>query len=184
MKILFLGDSITEGVGASACENNYVSCVGEMLNCEVVNYGVGGTRIGRQTSLKNGYPVWNYDFRLRAQIMEEKADRVFVFGGTNDSWSNAPLGEEMYEDVKREDLFSVKPAICYFMSRLKNENPNANVVFIANCDIKPEIVDCMKNAAERIGVGLVELSGIEKQKGHPTPEGMKQILAQVLKAFN
>jgi hypothetical protein len=70
------------------------------------------------------------------------------------------------------------------MSRLKNENPDAKLVFIANCDIKPEIVDCMKNAAKRLGVSLVELSGIEKQKGHPTPEGMKQILEQVIKAFN
>ena len=83
MKILFLGDSITEGAGASAPENNYVSRVGQKLNCEVVNYGVGGTRIGRQKTV-NVKTIWNYDFRLRLEIMEDEADRVFVFGGTND----------------------------------------------------------------------------------------------------
>ena len=83
MKLLFLGDSITQGVGASQEESNYVSLVGKMLDCEVVNYGVSGTRIGRQTYVY-GCQLWNYDFRLRAQIMDEQADMVFVFGGTND----------------------------------------------------------------------------------------------------
>jgi len=83
MRILFLGDSITQGVGASSEENNYVSLVGKMLNCETVNYGVSGTRIGRQIFVDSSSP-WDYDFRLRAQIMEQDADMVFVFGGTND----------------------------------------------------------------------------------------------------
>lgn len=83
MKLVFLGDSITQGVGASCEENNYVSMVGKMMNCQTVNYGVSGTRIGRQTFV-NGSAMWNYDFRLRAQIMEPNADCVFVFGGTND----------------------------------------------------------------------------------------------------
>jgi len=83
MKLLFLGDSITEGVGASCAENNYVNLVGKLLNCDVVNYGVGGTRIGRQTHLFYG-TMCNYDFRLRTQIMNPQADKVFVFGGTND----------------------------------------------------------------------------------------------------
>ena len=48
MKLAFLGDSITEGVGASSLETNYVSQVGKMLGCEVLNYGIGGTRIARK----------------------------------------------------------------------------------------------------------------------------------------
>ena len=83
MKILFLGDSITQGVGASCEANNYVNLVGKMLHCQTRNYGVSGTRIGRQTHV-NVSSLWNYDFRLRTQIMEEDADVVFVFGGTND----------------------------------------------------------------------------------------------------
>ena len=83
MKLLFLGDSITEGVGASCPQNNYVNTVKRTLDCTTVNYGVGGTRIARQTYI-NYSTLWNYDFRLRAQIMEPNADMVFVFGGTND----------------------------------------------------------------------------------------------------
>lgn len=83
MRILFLGDSITQGVGASTPENCYVRLVGKQLNCDVVNYGVSGTRIGRQSHV-HGSTLWNYDFRLRAEIMDANADKVFVFGGTND----------------------------------------------------------------------------------------------------
>lgn len=92
MTILFLGDSITEGVGASHEKNSYVNLVGEMLHCEVVNYGVSGTRIGRQSHVHN-CTMWNYDFRLRTQIMQSNAEFVFIFGGTNDhAHGNLALG--------------------------------------------------------------------------------------------
>ena len=107
-------------------------------------------------------------------------DTVLVFGGTNDDWSGAPLGEMKFSDFKREDLFSVLPAICYFMTRLKSDLPNANVVFIANCGIKKEIVECMKKIAEKLDVKVVELSDIDKQHSHPTILGMTQICDQII----
>ena len=82
MKINFLGDSITRGVGASAVENSYVMQVGEILGCEVSNYGASGTRIAKQNSVSEN-PAWDEHFMLRAVQMDD-ADLVFVFGGTND----------------------------------------------------------------------------------------------------
>lgn len=114
---------------------------------------------------------------------ENRIDTIFVFGGTNDSWSEAPLGSVQFGDWEESDLFRVLPAICYFMDRLKRDHPNARVVFIANCDIKPEIVDCMRTAAGRLGVELVELSGIDKVSRHPTPLGMAQICEQIIKVL-
>ena len=111
---------------------------------------------------------------------ENKIDTIFVFGGTNDSWSNAPLGEEKYCDFNEEDLFNVLPAICYFMTILRKEHSNTRVVFIGNCDIKQEIIDCMRNASERLGVDFVELHDIDKLAGHPTVLGMTQICEQVV----
>ena len=57
--------------------------MGQKLNSEVVDCGVSGTRIGRQKYV-NCSTIWNYDFRLRVQIMDEQADKVFIFDGTND----------------------------------------------------------------------------------------------------
>ncbi len=96
MKINFLGDSITEGVGATLIETRYVNVVKEMLGCEVRNYGVSGTRFARQSKFSPAN-VWDYDFMMRMEIManiDPDADLVFVFGGTNDfGHGDAPLGK-------------------------------------------------------------------------------------------
>ena len=111
---------------------------------------------------------------------ENRVDTVFVFGGTNDSWSNAPLGELQYGNIAREDLFCVLPAICYFMQRLKEDLPHCRIVFLSNCDIKPQIMEGMVDAGKHIGVSVVQLSEIDKVAGHPTPLGMEQICKQIL----
>ena len=111
-------------------------------------------------------------------------DTVLVFGGTNDSWIDVPLGEVMLSDWQESDLYNVLPAICHLMYSLKHDLPHARIVFIANCDIKQELVDCMKQAAEHYGAEVVELCGIDKQFGHPTPLGMSQICDQVTSLLN
>ena len=111
---------------------------------------------------------------------ENEIDTIFVFGGTNDSWSSAPLGKEKYDDFSEGELFNVLPAICYFMTTLKKDHPNTRVVFIGNCDIKQEIIDCMINASERLGVEFVALHDIDKISGHPTVLGMTQICDQIM----
>lgn len=111
---------------------------------------------------------------------ENEVDTIVVFGGTNDSWSNAPLGEAKYSDFREDELFSVLPAICYFMTVLKKKHPGTRVVFIGNCDIKQEIIDGMKHAAQLLSVDFVELHDIDKINGHPTVLGMTQICEQVI----
>ena len=124
-----------------------------------------------------------YRYRKLAEkgfFNENEMDTIFVFGGTNDSWSDAPLGAEQYADFCESDLFNVLPAICYFMTVLKQDHPRARLVFVANCDIKREIVECMRNAAEKLNAEVVELHDIDKITGHPTVVGMTQICDQVL----
>ena len=102
MKILFLGDSITEGVGASSVEKRYTDLVGAKLNCHTVNYGISGTRIARQTQT-SAKTIWDIDFRTRLPLMENNADFVFVFGGTNDYGHGAlHLGSP---EKEQEDTF-------------------------------------------------------------------------------
>ena len=85
MRMAFLGDSITEGYGASCYEKSFVKLIEQRLQCVVLNYGVGGTQIARVPKHSGVVPCcWDWDFQQRAQIMEEDVDRVFVFGGTND----------------------------------------------------------------------------------------------------
>ena len=83
MKIAFLGDSITEGAGASAPEKRYVSRVGEKLGVNVLNYGISGTRIAKQKKLSVVH-AWDMYFLSRFDFIEKDSDYLFVFGGTND----------------------------------------------------------------------------------------------------
>lgn len=93
MKIVFLGDSITEGAGASSLEFCYASQVGKKLDCEVLNYGIGGTRIARSKNLSHA--VYDIDFNLRTTLLDKTADMIVVFGGTNDyGHGDAPIGEK------------------------------------------------------------------------------------------
>jgi lysophospholipase L1-like esterase len=92
MKINFLGDSITSGGGAGGVGNSYVSKFAELTGYEVRRYGAGGTRIAKQRK-PSPVAAWDEDFQKRAYAMEQDADFVFIFGGTNDyGHGDAPLG--------------------------------------------------------------------------------------------
>ena len=108
-----------------------------------------------------------------------KVDTVLVFGGTNDSWANAPVGEVKYSNWQEEDLFQVIPAICHFASCLKNELPNAEIIFIINTELKVEIQKGIQNIAQYYGIKAIQLEDIEKESGHPTEKGMESICEQL-----
>ena len=69
-KIIFLGDSITEGVGASATDKRYTDLVAQKTGATVYNHGIGGTRIAKQKTPSYN-PVWDKDFCSRAKDMEK-----------------------------------------------------------------------------------------------------------------
>lgn len=113
MVINFLGDSITEGAGAGSPENMYVNLVGQKLGAAVNNYGVGGTRIARQTTPTDP-PRADEDFLIRAAKMDKNADFVFVFGGTNDfGHGDAPLGK--FGDKTPYTFYGAAALLCEYL---------------------------------------------------------------------
>lgn len=115
---------------------------------------------------------------------QNEIHKVFVFGGTNDSWSNAPLGEAKSGDLEDGELYNVLPAVYYFLNLLKETLPNAEIYCLINTEIKPEIAECLKDACARYGIAPVTFAHIDKRCGHPTIEGMKNIKDSVLAALN
>lgn len=207
MKLLFLGDSITQGVGASSPDKCYVSLVGQRLGCEVLNYGVSGTRIGRQTYIFGG-TIWNYDFRLRAEIMETDADRVFVFGGTNDfGHGSLHLGTP---GGREENTFCYELRL--LIERLTEKYGSEKLTFmlpIHRYDEEPrtckgrenselgsplsEYISAMRKIISEYGIDIIDLyeNGIPKPKVntgdeytvdgvHPTDRGYEIIAGQVI----
>ena len=90
-KINFLGDSITEGAGTSSPDRMFTMLIEREYGAICQNYGIGGTRIARQK--KPAEEKWDRDFISRVPEMDNDADIVVVFGGTNDfGHGDAPLG--------------------------------------------------------------------------------------------
>lgn len=120
--VLFLGDSITEGAGTTAPEFNYVSVFSRLSGANVVNYGIGGTRIARQTVKSN--ERWDQDFVSRVDDMQKDADAVVVFGGTNDfGHGDAPMGE--FGDKTPDTFYG---ALSTLLGKLIARNPQAQFV--------------------------------------------------------
>ena len=91
-KILFLGDSITEGFGPQDIENVYWKRLERSCGCVSVGFGISGTRIARQQK-PSPDPREDQYFRSRVAAMDESADVVVIFGGTNDyGHGDAALG--------------------------------------------------------------------------------------------
>lgn len=123
-KICFLGDSITEGCGASAPEKNFVSLFAAVhSDAKVYNYGIGGTRIAPQTAVFS--PACSQPFGSRVPAMAEGAELVCVFGGTNDyGVGDAPLGKpgDRTEHTFYGALYALSVA-------LLNKYPEGKIVF-------------------------------------------------------
>ena len=93
-KVYFLGDSITAGVGASVPEKSFVRLFANKYpQATVINYGISGTRIAKKT-VPSENPYCDQDFIDRVEQMEDGADLVVIFGGTNDyGHGDAPIGK-------------------------------------------------------------------------------------------
>ncbi len=113
-------------------------------------------------------------------IAKNKIDTVLIFGGTNDSWSDAPLGEMQYENWTQADCYRVLPAICRYAKMVGDTLPDADVLFMINCEIKEEVAAALEAAAARNGCRSVRLCDVDKICGHPSVKGMAQIAEQVL----
>ena len=104
---------------------------------------------------------------------------AFIFGGTNDSWLECPIGTLTYSDWTEADLLCVLPAFCYLLHGYTEIAGIPQTVVVINTELKPEIVENMVLACRHYGVDCVKLSGIDKKYGHPTELGMEQIACQL-----
>ena len=117
-----LGDSITEGVGASEKSKSYPSVLGRLMGAQINNYGVSCSRI-TDADIAIPHPG---AFVNRMYSMSKDADLIIVFGGTNDFWfGDCPIGKPT--DSGQKTFYG---ALNKMMSYLKNAYPNADIVFI------------------------------------------------------
>lgn len=159
MKIVFLGDSITEGAGTSCKENQYVELIGQRLHCQVVNFGISGTRIAKQTKLSEE-PAFDKDFQGRVETLDEDADKVFVFGGVNDYGH----GDALFGHFNEKDPYTFYGGLRCLVESLIDKYGKENLNFILPLGMKDDDKPC--------GVGSV--------KNHATLSDYVKIMREVL----
>jgi len=175
-KIVVLGDSITQGIGVEKEENFFTNRLAKMGECTVINHGIGGTRMAKQT---NRYtPEFDdHDFTIRVEKLEEDADIVIVFGGTNDfGHGDAPLG-----DPYNRDPYTFYGALHQIMTRLYDRFPGKTAVimtpihrvdeyrFYPDGNLRRQLktyVNIIREMAERYSLPLLDMyasSGIQPE---------------------
>ncbi len=206
--IIFLGDSITEGVGASKTENRWTDLVGaEGEFAQAHNFGVSGTRIAPQVSEQSD--GWSESYVARVDRMPDVADYILVFGGTNDyGHGDAALGRlgDRTPDTfyGATDTLLVKLKAKYPKAKIgvltpihrANENRVYNEFGVRNCACLADYVKAEKEVCllHQIPVlDLYETSGIypdeEANRKAYAPDGLHpndagyRILADQILAF-
>lgn len=124
-KVNFLGDSITIGGGVSCSEDCYVSIFERISGTTARNYGRGGTRIAKQKKPSKEIR-FDMDFIGRVDEMDEDADVIVVFGGTNDFGS----GDAEMGDITSMDGYTFYGALNILCNELIERYPEATIVFM------------------------------------------------------
>ncbi len=123
-KVVFLGDSITEGTGATDVEHRYTNVFARLSGCEIFVDGIGGTRIARQYVPMD--ERWDQDFNGRVAGLPNEADIVVVFGGTNDfGHGDAPFGT--FSDQTVDTFYGALHVLC---KNLIKKYPQSIIVFM------------------------------------------------------
>lgn len=183
-KVVFLGDSITEGAGASSPETCFVSVFGANEGADARNFGIGATRIAPQR--KRVGENDDHDFLSRVDSLDRDADIVVVFGGTNDyGHGDAPFGGR--EDERAETFCG---ACNVLFQRLNERFPSAvKVALTPLCrdgeDTPPEgkhpladYASAVKDCALRQGWKVLDL--YEMCRRDPTVMGVAENLGDGL----
>lgn len=110
-------------------------------------------------------------------------DIILICGATNDSWAGAPIGNYKYDNWKRADLYTFRPAMAKLLNDIQEYYPNVDVYFILNSELKPEINESVVEVCKHYKVPVIKLHDIDKKSGHPSIKGMKSFAQQVLKAI-
>ncbi len=198
-----LGDSYSTFVGAVSPDTNYVWYTPQELehNCTDVDsvsqiwWSIVADSL-RMNLLQNnsfsgatvcnrGYNGDDYSDRsfITRQDNLSTSDYIFIFGGTNDSWAEAPVGTYDYDGFDADSLYTFRPAMALLLSRLKAAQPNAHVFVLINSQLRSEITESLMAIADHYGATYVTLYDIAKQCGHPTKKGQQAIAYQLIRSL-
>ena len=152
-KVLWLGDSITQGFGPLRSSCTYVSVANRLLNYDIINQGIGG---------------YIYDKKSLMKMEGYTPDKIIVALGTNQFWTEdgRKAVEEYYEALT--GLYGNDIPILCISPIWRGDIPDARPKFTEFCNTVKEIAGRYRNVTVVDGFKLVpHLPEYYKDNLHP-----------------
>ena len=155
-KVLWLGDSITQGFGPLRSSCTYVSVANRLLNYDIINQGIGG---------------YVYDKNSLMKMEGYTPDKIIVALGTNQFGSETMDDVEEYY-VRLMEIYGNDMPVLTVTPLWRGDVPNGEPTLIKFCNNIKEICKQYKNITIVDGFKLVpHLPEYYLDNLHPNPLG-------------
>lgn len=137
-KVLWMGDSITQGFGPLRSAETYVSIANRLLNYDILNQGIGG---------------YVYDKNVLMQMNDYKPDKIIISMGTNQ------FGTETMDDIEEyyvrlKEVYGDTPVLT-ITPIWRGDVPGGEPTLIKFCQKTKEICEKYSNITVVDGFKLV-----------------------------
>ncbi|MBP5460795.1 MAG: SGNH/GDSL hydrolase family protein [Lachnospiraceae bacterium] len=151
-KVLWLGDSITQGYGPLRSAHTYVSVANRLLNYDIINQGIGG---------------YIYDKNSLMKMEGYQPDKIIIALGTNQyGIKTMTMVEEFYETLI--GIYGTEIPILAISPIWRGDRPEEYDVFLHFCDEVKRIAGSYPNVRVLDGMTLVpHLSEYSRDNLHP-----------------
>lgn len=137
-KVLWMGDSITQGFGPLRSAHTYVSAANRLLNYDIVNQGIGG---------------YVYDKQVLEKMEGYDPDKIIISMGTNQYGTESMKDiEEYYERLA--EIYGDRPVLC-ITPIWRGDSPDGEPTLIRFCQKLKGICSKYPNITVVDGFGLV-----------------------------
>ncbi|MBQ2935950.1 MAG: SGNH/GDSL hydrolase family protein [Lachnospiraceae bacterium] len=137
-KVLWMGDSITQGYGPLRSGHTYVSVANRILNYDILNQGIGG---------------YVYDKNVLMKMYDYQPDKIIISMGTNQFGTETMQDvEEYYERLK--EIYGDTPVLC-ITPIWRGDVPGGEPTLIRFCQKTKEICEKYSNIIVVDGFKLV-----------------------------
>ncbi len=137
-KVLWMGDSITQGFGPLRSGETYVSVANRLLNYDILNQGIGG---------------YVYDKNVLMKMGDYTPDKIIVALGTNQFGTETMTDiEEYYE--KLMGIYGDTPVLC-ILPLWRGDVPDGEPTLVKFCKKTKEIAEKYPNVTIVDGFKLV-----------------------------
>ena len=157
------------------------------------NNSFSGALISNFQDFNGGDYYAPYSFIRRMDYLGNP-DVILIFGGTNDIYQRAPLGDYVYANWTADQLCEYRPAMAYLLDNLKRLYPRAKLYFLVDMELcinddtideatRRAYIESMHLIASHYNVTCIDIYGINKTYWHPNAQGQKDIARQVIEAL-